>query len=137
MSYALAAPLQEAVYARLAGDPAVTAVVGAHVYDALPAGRLPDLYVALGPEEVRDASDATGQGAWHDFIVSVVTEAAGFQRAKEAAGAVSDALAGAALPLSRGRLVGLWFRSATAAREEDGRRRVDLMFRARVDDDHA
>lgn len=135
MSYATAAPLQTAIYGALAANPALSAIVGQHVYDALPPGRLPALYVALGPEESRDASDATGPGAWHDFTVSVVTESAGFQRAKEAAGAVSDALTGADLILSRGTLVGLWFRSASAAREDDGRRRVDLMFRARVEDD--
>lgn len=135
MSYAGAAPLQAAVYQALQSDAALAAFVGDKVYDAIPQGPLPGLYVALGPETVKDASDGNGAGAWHDFTVSVVTETAGFQGAKDAAAAVSDALSGATLALSRGRLVGLWFRKAKAARETGGLRRIDLTFRARVETD--
>ena len=52
MSYAIAAPLQTAVYGALAADPALSAIVGQHVYDALPAGRLP----AISSKRVRNAS---------------------------------------------------------------------------------
>ncbi|MFW2543526.1 DUF3168 domain-containing protein [Primorskyibacter sp. 2E107] len=137
MSYAVSAPLQAAVYARLQGDAALGALVGSAIYDALPSGTLPSLYVSLGPEFVTEASDMDGDGAWHDLTVSVITDAAGFQSAKEVAGAVSDALDDAALSLSRGRLVGLWFRKAKAKRETGGLRRIDLTFRARVEDDAA
>ena len=51
MSYAMAAALQGAVYQRLQGDAALTALVGTRVYDAVPKGKLPDLYIALGPEK--------------------------------------------------------------------------------------
>ncbi|KUF11936.1 DUF3168 domain-containing protein [Pseudoponticoccus marisrubri] len=137
MTYALSGPLQAAVYARLSGDAALDALVGDHVYDALPAGPLPALYVALGPERVRDASDGSDGGALHDFIVSVVTGSAGFQGAKQAAAAISDALCGAEMTLSRGQVVGLWFLKAKAARETGGLRRIDLTFRARVEDSAA
>jgi hypothetical protein len=85
---------------------------------------------------VRDRSDISGAGAEHRFIVSVVTDEAGFAAAKSVAAAVSDALADANLPLSRGRLVGLWFDRVTARRSgKAGRvRRIDLRFRARVED---
>ncbi|MFZ7090421.1 DUF3168 domain-containing protein [Primorskyibacter sp. 2E233] len=137
MSYAVSGPLQAAVYAQLQADAALGALVGANIFDALPQGTLPPLYVALGPETVQDASDVSGVGARHDFTVSVITDVAGFQSAKDAAGAVSDALHGADLTLSRGRLVGLWFRKAKATREAAGLRRIDLTFRARVEDDAA
>ncbi|WP_375258394.1 DUF3168 domain-containing protein [Citreimonas sp.] len=133
MSYALAAPLQMAVYQRLISDETLDALVGGNVFDAVPQGTLPRLYVALGAETVKDAGDATGAGAWHEFVISVVSENAGFQNAKEAAAAISDALDGADLALSRGRLVGQWFRRAKAARE-GGQRRIDLTFHARVED---
>ncbi|MGR3496835.1 DUF3168 domain-containing protein [Citreimonas sp.] len=133
MSYALAAPLQMAVYQRLISDETLDALVGGNVFDAVPQGTLPRLYVTLGAETVKDASDATGAGAWHEFVISIVSENAGFQNAKEAAAAISEALDGADLALSRGRLVGLWFRRAKAARE-GGQRRIDLTFRARVED---
>lgn len=134
MSYALSAPLQAAIYQHLRVDAQVQALVGAHVYDALPPGPVPALYVALGPEKVRDASDTTGGGAWHDVTLSVVSDSAGFQSAKTVAGAVSDAIESAALSLSRGRVVVLRFLRAEASRESAGVRRIDLIFRARVDD---
>lgn len=135
MSYAVAAALQSAVFARLTQDAALSGLVAGAVYDALPPGPLPPLYVALGPEVVRDRSDQTGAGAEHDFTVSVVTDAAGFIAAKAAAVAVSDALVDAPLALSRGRLVGLTFLRAAAARVAGGtRRQINLSFRARVED---
>ena len=134
MSYAVSSALQCAVYQALQDDVALSGLVGTHVYDELPKGDLPGLFVSLGPETATDASDTGGDGAWHRFTVSVVTESAGFQAAKDAAGAVSDALHGADLSLNRGRLVGLWFLKAVAKRQSGGRRQIDMTFRARVED---
>lgn len=135
MSYGVAAALQAAVYQRLITDVAVDTLIGDAIYDAVPPGTVTGTYVSIGPEDVRDASDKTGRGAFHDFTVSVVTDEAGFQAAKAVAAAVSDALVGAQLLLLRGRLVGLWFVRARAARVESGeKRRIDLLFRARVED---
>ncbi len=94
MSYGMAAALQKAVYGRLVADQALAALVGTAIHDAVPPGKLAGTYVSLGPEDVRDASDKTGNGAWHDFVVSVVTDEPGFMTAKAAAAAVSDAMAG-------------------------------------------
>ncbi|MCA0873655.1 DUF3168 domain-containing protein [Seohaeicola saemankumensis] len=136
MSYAMAAPLQEAVYQHLTSDAGLNALIGGAIYDALPAGPVPETYVSLGPEEVRDRSDASGAGALHRFTVSVVSEAEGFAAAKAIAAAIGDALLNGTLVLSRGRVVGLWFERASARRT--GRagqvRRIDLRFRARVED---
>ncbi|MDH3264220.1 MAG: DUF3168 domain-containing protein [Paracoccaceae bacterium] len=136
MSYASASALQAAVYQRLVADTAVSALVGGAIYDAVPPGPLPPLYLSIGPEDVRDRSDKTGRGAEHDFTVSVVSDAAGFQTAKALAEAVSDALVGADLTLARGQLVELWFLRARARRVGAAdQRRIDLWFRARVDID--
>ena len=134
MSYAIGAALQAAVYQHLRADPALGALVGTAIYDAVPPGTTTGTYVSLGPEDARDASDKTGTGAVHDFVISVITDEAGFQAVKAVAEAVSDALAAADLVLSRGHLVGLWFLKAQARRVETGAtRRVDLTFRARVE----
>ncbi|MEX1661758.1 DUF3168 domain-containing protein [uncultured Thioclava sp.] len=134
MSYAIGAALQGAVYQRLQGDVVLSDLVGAAVYDAVPAGTVTGTYVSLGPEDARDASDKTGDGAVHDFIVSVITDEAGFQAGKQVAEAISDALLGADLELSRGHVVGLWFLKAKARRVDKGAtRRIDLTFRARVE----
>ncbi|RKF12964.1 DUF3168 domain-containing protein [Roseovarius spongiae] len=135
MSYGVSAALQAAIYQKLSGDGAIGAIVGDAIYDAIPAGPLPETYLALGAEDVRDRSDGTAGGAWHRFTISVVTEAAGFHAAKLLAAAVCDAVVDTDLALSRGRLVGLHFDRARARRESGGQnRRIDLTFRARIDD---
>lgn len=135
MSYGVSAALQAAVFGALSGDAVLDGLVAGAVFDAEPSGALPASYVSLGAERVRDRSDVSGGGAMHEFDVSVVTEGDGFFAAKQIAAAVSDALVDAPLVLSRGRLVSLRFYKAKAARVEAGRvRRIDLMFRARVQD---
>ncbi|KIC19578.1 DUF3168 domain-containing protein [Leisingera sp. ANG-DT] len=134
MTYAIAGGLQSAVYTLLTGDAGLTALVGSAIYDAIPAGPLPQTYVALGGEEVLDRSDKTAGGAEHRFFVTVTTDMAGFATAKSAAAAVCDALVGAAVPLPRGQLTGLWFDRAKAERLSTGGRQITLRFRARVDD---
>jgi len=133
MSYGSTAALQAAVYGALTGDAAVATQSGGAVFDALPPGPVPPLYVTLGPERVRDASDKTGAGAVHDFPVTVVSEAAGFASAKALAAAISDALTGADLVLARGRLVRMAFLRARARRINGGRE-IEVWFRARVDE---
>lgn len=135
MSYGVSAALQQAVFQRLQGDAVLTGLVGGDIFDAAPTGTVPTTYVSLGPEDVSDASDKTGAGAVHEFTVSVVTEASGFRNAKDVAAAVSDALIDAPLMLTRGTLISLGFLKARAKRVQDGDvRRIDLRFRARVED---
>ncbi|MZR14045.1 DUF3168 domain-containing protein [Maritimibacter sp. DP07] len=135
MSYGPALALQQAIYEALTADPTLAALVGDAIFDAVPAGVTGGTYVALGPEDVRDASDMTGMGARHDVTVSVISDAGGFSTAKEAAVAVSDALVDAPLTLARGTLVSLDFHRARARRVQDAdMRRIDLRFRARIED---
>ncbi|MDQ7080120.1 MAG: DUF3168 domain-containing protein [Paracoccaceae bacterium] len=135
MSYGMAAALQQAVFARLSADVALQAVVGGDVYDSLPTGTLPTTYVLLGEEDARTRGDVTARGAEHEFMVGVFSDAAGFAIAKQAAVAVSDALVDAPLSLARGRLVSLDFLRARARRgRAPGARRIELWFRARLDD---
>lgn len=134
MTYAVAAALQAAVFARLSADTGVSAQVGTAIYDAVPPGDAPATFVIIGPEDVRDRSDASGSGAEHRLTVSVMSSQSGFMAAKSVAGAISEALADADLPLSRGRLVGIGFVQAVAKATADGQgRRIDLTFRARVE----
>ncbi|AHM04744.1 GTA protein ORFG08 [Roseibacterium elongatum DSM 19469] len=132
MSYAAAASLQAAIYEALSADAQVASLSQGAIYDALPPGPVPALYVNLGPERVRDRSDKTGAGAIHDLPVSVITDGPGFAAAKTLAVAISDALDGAALSLARGRLVSLDFLRARARRAGAGRE-IEIWFRARID----
>lgn len=131
MSYAAAAALQAAVYGRLTG---YAGLAGVAVLDATPPGVVPETFVLIGPEVVNDRSDKSGGGADHLLSVAVVSKAGGFRSAKEVAGAVSDALLGAAMVLTTGRLVYLAFVQARARRLGEGEvRRIDMTFRARVE----
>lgn len=135
MSYAISSALQAAVFGAMSADATVIGLVGSAIYDAVPSGTLPSVYVSLGPETVEAVPDSTGQGAVHKITVSVVTEAPGFAAAKEVAGAVCDVLHDAPLALARGRLVSIRFERAAAAKIDNATgRKIDLTFRARVED---
>lgn len=131
MSYELAGALQGALYARLTGDVDLGSLVGGAVFDAAPAGALPETYVTLGPEDVRDRSDADGPGALHEVVISIVSTANGFLAAKEVARAVGAAMESTPPAMSIGRIVWLKFYKARAQRTAKSRR-IDLRYRARV-----
>jgi len=138
MSYAMSDALQRAVYDRLSGDPALAAFSGLTVFDAaLPAvpGSADELHITIGEERVRDISTKTSTAARHDLAVSVHVFGEGFTRAKQAAGAVCDALLGADLVPSRGAVTDFQFLSAAAEKGRVGEpRRVVLRFRAYIED---
>ena len=135
MSYAVSEALQAAVFTVLTGDGAVTALVGGHIYDAVPSGALPGLYIALGEEKVRDLSSKTGAGALHDLNVDIHSDEPGFQAAKALAAAVCDALIDTNLTLSRGSLTNLQFKFARARKGiSPDKRVINLTFRALVSD---
>ena len=136
MSYGVGEALQSAVYQTLVADATLAGLVGTEIYDAAPAGVLAGTYVSLGPEEARDRSAMTSAGAVHEFTVSVISDGGGFAPVKAIGAAISDALVGQSLTLSRGRLVALGFLKARARRVPEGDlRRLDLVFRAHVEDD--
>lgn len=131
MSYAAAAALQSAVYARLTGDPALAGVT---VVDAVAPGSGGGKFILLGPETASDKGDKGHGGAEHQFQVSVISDDTGFLSAKVIAAHVSNALLGSSLGLAVGILVNLSFVRAIARRLNQGeQRRIDLVFRARID----
>ena len=110
-------------------------MVGSAIYDAAPAGAAPALFVSLGAERVDARSSTCCAGALHRFTVSIIAQdQGGFVRAKEAAAAVCDALDGSTPSLERGRVVYMTFERADARRATGARRRIDLRFVARVED---
>lgn len=135
MTYALSAALQKSLYQRLTNDATLATMVGTAIYDAVPVGALPETFVSLGSEQVRDASDQTGSGAVHRIDISVRTQKPGYAGAKAIAVAISDALHNADLSLERGRLVYLRFLRAEARRvDQSAGREIRMQFSARVDD---
>ncbi|MFN4129183.1 MAG: DUF3168 domain-containing protein [Paracoccaceae bacterium] len=131
MSYGAAAALQAAIYGLLSTAPALAGVL---VVDALPPQGAMGTFVLIGPEEVLDQSDKSGDGAEHRIAVSVISDASGFLTAKTLASAVSECLVDATPPMTTGRIVGIGFLKAVARRLADGDvRRIDLTFRVRIE----
>ena len=137
MSYGGAFALQEAIYAALTGAPAVTALVGGNIFDAPAHADAPDgtvgPYVTIGDERVEDWSARGLRGAMHDVEISVHAAEAGFADAKRIAAAVSETLEAGLPALSAGRVATNSFRGARTRRLRDGRRRIDLRFRFRIE----
>lgn len=137
MSYHASVALQGAVYQCLRDDPALSALVGDAVFDAMPIDPPSGVYLSLGAETMRGIHDSAGSVARHDFVVSVLAgteEGAGFRAVKEAAAAACAALEGAQMDMGQSKLAGLWLVKSRAKRVENGaERRVDLTFRAVID----
>ena len=88
MSYGAGVALQAAIYQHLRADASLNQLVGDAIFDAMPVEAPSGVFVSLGAEEVKDASDATGRGSRHDFVVSVMAGSeggAGFGAIKAAA----------------------------------------------------
>lgn len=134
MSYSRATALQAALFASLSGDAELTMLVPGGVHDAPPPGTPQGTYVVLGAEEVIDRSDVSGPGAEHRVLISVLSDAAGFATAKAAAERVGAILSATPPALAQGRIVAIWFHTATARKDDAGNvRRVDLRFRVRIE----
>lgn len=136
MSYATAPALQTALYQLISADAELQTLLAGAIYDAIPPATPPATYLLIGAEEAVDASDKSGRGAEHRLRLSVVTNATGFLAAKQVAARLCDLLADATPPLARGRVVAIWFDRAEARKlEGDQTRRIDLRFRARIEDE--
>lgn len=130
MTYRAGAALQGAVYQRLS---TWSGLNGVAVVDAVPPGTGTGTFILLGPEQANDESDGSGYGVAHMFVVSIISDAAGFMAAKAAGAEVSLALCEVPLTLAVGSLVDLTFVRAVAKRLNTGEsRRIDLTFRARI-----
>lgn len=140
MTYALAWPLQKALYATLIADPTLISLVGeGHFYDEPPHGEsdeTPDnAYVVIGDEAVTPWDTKTERGAIHTFDVIIYTQQRGYSLAKQIAGRISDLLETEPLTLARGRIINLNFENSVTAREDQGlSRQITLTFRAVLED---
>lgn len=112
--------LQQAVFATLAADSALTALLGgARIYDDVPqATAFP--YLTFGPAAARDWGTATETGAEHAITLHVWSQAKGKKETHEIMGAVRTALHDQALTVTGHRLVNLRHESSDARRDPDG-----------------
>jgi hypothetical protein len=122
--------LQRAIYARLAADENLAALIGARLYDNVP-GDTGFPYVTLGEALVGDNGTGDSEGAEHRLAFNVYSRGGGRSEAKAIMGALDAALRDAALTLDGFTLVNLRFLDAETRREPDGATwRGTIRFRA-------
>jgi hypothetical protein len=129
--------LQQAIYAELVANGAVQDAFGdpPRVFDAPPRGAAFP-YCVVGLDTMSDWSTATETGSEHLIEIHVWSRAGGHKEAKLAAGAVQDALDGAALSVAGEDFVSIRFLATAFTRESDGETiRAALKFRAVMEEE--
>lgn len=122
--------LQKALYARLAEDAPLAALVATRIYDNVP-GDTGFPYLTLGEAQVEDWSAGEATGAEHRLAFNAYARGGGRAEAKAIMGAVNAALHDAELTLEGHRLVNLRFLGAETRRDADGATwRGTIRFRA-------
>ena len=139
MTYAIAWPLQEALFKTLCESVVCAAHFNGQIFDApLPfsGDAAPDgLYLILGDEEAQDWSTASDAGAVHVVSLNIHAPRRGFAEAKRAAADISDVVLSGGFELARGKIVNTRFVDARTHRDEsDALRRIELRFRITLED---
>ena len=111
--------VQQAVYAALAGDGALMALV-AGVHDHPPEGAAPFPYVLIGESTARDWSGAAAEGMELTLTLHAWSRYRGFREVKAILAAIHSALHDATLALAGQTLVNLRFDFAATMRDPDG-----------------
>lgn len=126
-----AGPLQKAIFARLAGDAVLTALIGADgVHDHLHS-RSHRPCVFITGIETRDASTASEAGEEHLVTLDVLTGEGGSRIAQEIAARVRTLLDDVPLVLAGFALVGLSHRRTRIGRDAKAKGHVaEMVFRA-------
>lgn len=112
--------VQQAIHARLGGDAALVALLGAaRIYDDVP--RSPTFpYITHGASTVRDWSTGTDEGHEHIVTLHVWSRGAGRKPVHELLGAIEGALDQQPLALDGHRLINLRHEFSDIRREVDG-----------------
>jgi hypothetical protein len=113
-------PLQQAVFAALTADAALTALLGpGRILDDVPQGTAMP-YVTLGPATLRDASTGTEDGTEHGLAIHVWSGARGKKETHAILSAIRAALHDRPLALTGHRLVNLRHQLSEVRRDPDG-----------------
>ncbi|NJL50938.1 MAG: DUF3168 domain-containing protein [Blastochloris sp.] len=116
-----AIPLRAAIFAALANDAALAAMLGgAKVYDE-PPKTLDFPFVTLGEAEMRDNSTMTEPGEETTLTLNVYSRQGGHREAHAVVGAVMEALVDAELAVPGHHLANLRVATADVRRDADGR----------------
>lgn len=111
--------IQGAIVARLKADAAVTALIGARVYDSVPANATFP-YVSIGPVDSVEADAECITGLEVAQQIDCWSRANGFPEVKKIVDAVRAALHRYDLPLGTNALVFFEHRSSRITRDPDG-----------------
>jgi hypothetical protein len=111
--------LQKAIFAALAADARLKAIVGDRVFDYVPRSTAFP-YIVIGDDRTRDWSTATEPGSEHALTLHVWSRAPGRLEARRAVDAIVAALTNAALAVEGHTLVDLRWLDTEIGKESDG-----------------
>lgn len=111
--------LQGAIVTRLKAQPAVTALIGQRIYDAVPAQPVFP-YVSFGPSDELTEDAECIDGFEISMQIDVWSRSVGFPEARQIADAVRQALHGYELNLTSNALVTFQHRITRMFRDPDG-----------------
>lgn len=139
MTYAMSWSLQQGLYHLFCENALCVEQFGHRIYDAPPPlineSDPGGIYLTFGDEEVDDWSTDSDVGAIHTVTLTINAPRRGFAEAKRAAAAVSDAVLGGGLTMTRGRAVNARFVDAKTKRaQNDALRQIVLRFRITLED---
>ena len=120
--------LQGAIFARLRGDPALSALLGdpVRVYDEPPADPVYP-YLTLARSEAKPWGGTEGEGVEHTLTLSVVSHFGGAEEAKAVSALIRASLHNAALSLEDHRLVNLRVTYADVFRSSEWRSTLGVL----------
>ncbi len=120
MSGSATLPLQQAVYAALAGSTPLTALLGgARIYDDVPQAA-PFPYISLGQTSSSEYGTGTEDGEEHTLTLHVWSQNGGRSEAQRIMGAIRDALHAVSLSVAGHTLVNLRQQFSDVRRDSDG-----------------
>ena len=126
--------LMQAVFAALAADAQLSAMIGSDKIFDRPVTRAKPPYLLFGPAETRPLDGDGGLIVSHQFTIDAVAGNDGRRQAEEMAKGIIAALDDADLSLDGAVLVSLTFeRSDTARERRTGETRTRLRFRAVIE----
>ena len=122
--------LQKSIQSAVAGDPALTALIGARIFDRVP-DRVRTPYVTHGTvETVPLDGDPAGAAAQHLLTLDVWSRARGRREVLDVLAGLRRALHGATPTLEGHRLVSLREVTASVGADDDGLQRGTATYRA-------
>ena len=136
MKYEYSNDLQKAVFTAIHENIEIVEVTEGAIFDHVPSTQiLPEIYVRIGDEQLRNRSTKTNSITESIFEVSVFSQKQGFLAAKKLSSKLAEQITNTHMGIESGKLVGIWFiKSQTYRLEKGNLRQIKLWFKAIIEE---